>query len=97
MRDQLYPNDDPDTAAKKIAKGLKEEGWRVTPEAKIKHDNKEPKPKPKTYTAYKYSKDIPLAEEITLGNRNVFLQIINGEPIVLPELDLKSQNIITTR
>lgn len=69
MTINVYPNDDPDTAAKKIAKDLEEEGWRVTPKAKIKEDNNEPKPK--RYIAYKYS--TPLAEEITLGNKNVFL------------------------
>jgi hypothetical protein len=51
-------------------------------------------PRPKTYNAYKYSKNISLAEEITLGSNNVLLQIINGEPEVRPELDLKDQNII---
>jgi len=86
MRDQVYPNDDPDAAAKKVARDLKEEGWGVMP--------KDNKPKPKTYTAYKYSKDIPPAEEITLDSKNVFLQIINGEPITSPELDIKDQNII---
>jgi hypothetical protein len=92
MTINVYPNDDPDTAAKKIAKDLKEECWRVIPKAKIKDDNNEPKPK--RYTVYKYSKDIPLAEEITLGNKNVFLQIIDDQPITLPEIDLRDQNII---
>ena len=92
MREQVYPNDDPDTAAKKVARDLKEEGWQVIPKGKIKDNNNEPKPK--TYTAYKYSKGIPLAEEITHGNKNVFLQIINGEPLISPELDLKDQNIL---
>ena len=92
MRDHVYPNDDPDTTAKKVAKDLKEEGWRVIPKGKIKDNNNEPKPK--TYTAYKYSKGILLAEEIALGSKNVFLQIINGEPLISPELNLKDQNII---
>jgi hypothetical protein len=92
MREQVYPNDDPDTAAKKVARDLKEEGWQVIPKGKIKDNNNESKPK--IYAAYKYSKGIPLAEEITHGNKNVFLQIINGEPLISPELDLKDQNII---
>lgn len=83
MIPNVYPNDDPDTAAKKVAKDLKKEGWRT-----------ENKQKPKTYTAYKYSKGIPLAEEITLGNRNVFLQIIDGNPVVTAELSLTDKNII---
>ena len=46
-------------------------------------------------TAYKYSKDIPLAEEIELGNQNVFLQIIEGEPKISSEINLsKARNII---
>jgi hypothetical protein len=86
---KVYPNDDPLTAAKKVAEDLKEEGWGVNP-TKINDES----PKSKIYTVYKYSKDIPLAEEITLGSKNVFLQIINGEPITLPELNLKDQNVI---
>ncbi len=38
----------------------------------------------KEYTVYKYSKGIPLAEQIILGNQSVFLQIINGEPVISP-------------
>lgn len=86
MRDREYHGDDPVTAAKKLAKDLKEEGWQV--------NTNNNRPKPKTYAAYKFSKSIPLAEEITLGNKNVFLQIINGEPLIFPELDLKDQQII---
>ena len=40
--------------------------------------DKEKKPKP--YTAFKYSKDVSLAEEILLGNQNVFLQVMDGKP-----------------
>ena len=77
---KVYPNDDPDTAAKKYHKDNK---------------NHSHEPKPKTNSAYKYSRDIPLAEEIELGNHNVFLQIIAGEPKVSPEIDLsKERNII---
>ena len=52
--------------------------------------------KPKEYTVFKYSKDIPLAEEITLNNKNVFLQIIDNKPVVLEKIDLTQQgkNII---
>jgi hypothetical protein len=49
----------------------------------------------KTYSVYKYSKDIPLAEEIVLGCQSVFLQIIDGEPTIKPVLDfIKEKNII---
>ena len=50
---------------------------------------------PKEYTVFKYSKDIELAEEITLANKNVFLQIIDSKPVVLEKIDLSEQkNII---
>jgi hypothetical protein len=92
MREQVYPNDNPDTAAKKVAKDLRKEGWRVIKD-KIKDNNNEPKPR--IYTAYKYSKDIPLAEEVTHGKENKFLQIIDGEPVTSSELDFsKERNII---
>lgn len=78
-----YPNDDPDTAAKKYHEDNKY------------HSDSKDEPKPKRYTAYKYSKDVPLAEEIELGNQNVFLQIIDGEAEVRQEIDLsKEKNTI---
>jgi hypothetical protein len=92
MRDPEYHGDDPRIAARKVARDLKEGGWRV-----IKGKNKDDKnneSKPKTYTAYKYSMGIPLAEEITLGGKNVFLQIINSQPLISPALNLKDKNII---
>jgi hypothetical protein len=49
----------------------------------------------KTYSVYKYSKDIPLAEEIMLGYKNIFLQIIDGEPVTNDVLDFsKDKKII---
>jgi hypothetical protein len=45
----------------------------------------------KVHTLYKYSKDIPLAEEIQLANQNVFLQIIDGKPVISSTIDLKEQ------
>jgi hypothetical protein len=52
----------------------------------------------KTYTVYKYSTNIPLAEEIVLGNQNVFLQILvddNDRPVISSVIDLsKEKNII---
>ena len=59
--------------------------------------NHSDEPKPKTNSAYKYSRDIPLAEEIELGNQNVFLQIITGEPKVSPEIDLSQERNIIIR
>jgi hypothetical protein len=51
--------------------------------------------KPKEYSVYKYSKEIPLAEQIILGHESVFLQIIDDKPIISRLLDLsKEQNII---
>ena len=80
----VYPNDSPDAAAKKLSKTFN-----------FNAPDKDNEPKPKTYNAYKYSKVIPLAEEIELGNQNVFLQIIDGKPETRTELDLsKDRNII---
>jgi hypothetical protein len=89
-------NDDPDTAAKKIHKDWKKEGWFSIPNNKTKEErDSKPKPKPNEHIAYKYSKDIPLAEEIQLGNQNAFLQIIDGEPKISTEIDLsKQKNIV---
>lgn len=51
--------------------------------------------KQKVFTVYKYSKGIPLAEEIQLGNRNVFLQIEEGELKISSEIDLgQEKNIV---
>ena len=51
--------------------------------------------KPKEYSVYKYSKEIPLAEQIILGHESVFLQIIDDKPVISRQLDLsKEQNII---
>ena len=51
--------------------------------------------KPKEYSVYKYSKGIPLAEQIILENKSVFLQIINDKPTISTEIDLsENQNII---
>ena len=54
-------------------------------------NKKNKKPKIKTYTAYKYSTDVTLAEEIQLGNenRNKFLQIKEGIPKISSEIDLR--------
>jgi hypothetical protein len=47
------------------------------------------------HIVYKYSQDIPLAEEIVLGNKNVFLQIIDGKPVISSYIDLsKEKNIV---
>ena len=49
----------------------------------------------KEHTVYKYSQDIPLAEEIVLDNKNVFLQIIDGKPVISRHIDLSMEkNII---
>jgi hypothetical protein len=51
--------------------------------------------KAKEYSVYKYSKDIPLAEQIILGNESVFLQIVDGKLEISRQPDLsKEQNII---
>ncbi|MGB0028838.1 MAG: hypothetical protein WBP64_18580 [Nitrososphaeraceae archaeon] len=45
------------------------------------------------HTVFKYSKDIPLAEEVTLGDlgRNVFLQIIEGKPRISHMIDMSQE------
>ena len=49
----------------------------------------------KTHSVYKYSKDIPLAEEIMLGYKSTFLQIVNDEPVTRDVLDFsKDRNFI---
>lgn len=49
----------------------------------------------KEHTVYKCSQDIPLAEDIVLANKNVFLQIIDGKPVIYCHIDLsKEKNII---
>jgi hypothetical protein len=72
---KIYPNDNPDKAAKKIHKDFG--SFSIG-------DYKRKKPR----VCYKYSKDIPLAEEIELDGQNVFLQINDGEPVVSREIDL---------
>src|SRR5918999_6499579 len=88
----VYPNEDPDTAAKKLAN---EGSWKpISPKSKRKSKGNEDngqESKPKVYTAYKYSKDIPLAEEIQLGNLNVFLQIIDGNHHISSEINLSEE------
>ena len=44
--------------------------------------------KVKRHFVYHYGNDIPLAEQIVLGNKSVFLQIdADGKPVISPYLD----------
>jgi hypothetical protein len=62
---------------------------------KDKTRSKEKEKGTKTHFVYKYSKDIPLAEQILLGYKSTFLQIVNGEPVTKDVLDFsKERNII---
>jgi hypothetical protein len=45
----------------------------------------------KTYHVYKYSKDIPLVEEILLDYKSTFLQIIDGQPVTKDVLDFSKE------
>jgi hypothetical protein len=54
-------------------------------------DNDNNEQTPKIHTVYKYSTDIPLAEEILLDNESVFLQIIDGKPQISSMIDLRKQ------
>ena len=42
----------------------------------------------KKHSIFKYSKDIALAEQIKLGEEYVFLQIIDGKPMLSHVIDL---------
>jgi hypothetical protein len=61
-----------------------------------KSKDKKEKKKPKVYYVYKYSKGIPLAEQIIIGNNSVFLQIDNDRrPVISVKLDLsKDRGIV---
>ena len=49
----------------------------------------------KQYNVFKYSTDIPLAEQIKLGEDYVFLQIVDDKPVINYSIDLsKSKHII---
>jgi hypothetical protein len=53
--------------------------------------------KPIEHVVFKYSKDVPLAEEITLGanGKYVFLQILDGKPVISGLIDQSQEkNII---
>lgn len=54
-------------------------------------------PKQKSYLVYKYTKSDGLAEEIVLGDRSKFLQIIDGEPVVSDMIDLSKEKGITLK
>jgi hypothetical protein len=69
---------------------LLSEVWIKSEEAN-QQQNKTSQNGPKEFFIHKYSKDIPLSEEISLGNRNVFLQIIDGEPKILDKIDLSKE------
>lgn len=61
--------------------------------SKSKEDKKKSS---KEYFVYKYSKDIPVAEQIIIGNSSVFMQIDSDEkPVISTRLDLsKDQDIV---
>ena len=57
-------------------------------------NNDEDNNKVKEHTVYKYSQGIPLAEEIVLDDKNIFLQIIDGKPVISPHIDLSEEKNI---
>ena len=61
---------------------------------KQKHKKKNDDKDSTKYTAYKYSKGISLAEEILLGYQSVFLQLIDGELIIKPAIELRDKNVV---
>lgn len=55
--------------------------------------DKEKKKKPKEYYVYKYSKGIPLAEQIIIGNKSVFLQVdADRKAVISVRLDLSKDH-----
>ena len=76
MKDNVYPNDDPDTAAKKISKETKEK-WFSVPASqgdgkgsgKDKDKNKDKK---NAYYFQKYTGPNYLAESVIIGNTPFF-------------------------
>jgi hypothetical protein len=58
---------------------------------KKEQDHEQQQPKSKELTVFKYSQDILLAEEVSISNKNVFLQIIDGLPTISEKLDLSEQ------
>lgn len=61
---------------------------------KKKNDDDQDEDDSTKYTAYKYSKGIPLAEEILLGYQSVFLQVIDVEPITKSTIELWDKNVV---
>src|SRR5215212_1632042 len=74
----FFPNDQNEKI--KIKENKKQQ--QQQPRGQQEEEDDEKYPNAKEHTVYKYSKDMPLAEEIQLGdNQNVFLQIIDGKPV----------------
>ena len=69
-------------------------GRKQGAQQKQKQKQEKDKKTVKTYSVYKYSKDIPLAEEIMLGYKSTFLQIINDEPVTNNVLDFSIERDI---
>ena len=69
-------------------------GCLLSPENDNSIDEEEDDNKVKEHTVYKYSQGIPLAEEIVLDDKNMFLQIIDGKPVISPHVDLSEEKNI---
>jgi hypothetical protein len=58
---------------------------------KKKQPKKKSEKRIKEFFIHKYSQNMPLSEEISIGDSNVFLQVVNGEPKIFDKLDLSKE------
>ena len=94
-------DDEYDTLNEDIARGI-EEGNRkygygngngdANTEKNDNPSEKKKKSKPSAFV-YKYSQTVPLAEQILLNGKNVFLQIINSTPSISSSIELNTCSI----
>ena len=72
MKDNVYPNDDPDTAAKKISKETKEKWFSVPAGGGNGKDKDKDKDKKQSHYFQKYTGCYYLAESVIIGNTPFF-------------------------
>ena len=90
--EQREQEEEEQAKVKKIGNGKAKSKSKKKAQQQQQEKEKELKP----CIVFKYSKDIPLAEEITIGGKNMFLQIIEGIPAVLESISLErcGKNIV---
>jgi hypothetical protein len=94
---KVYPNDDPDTAAKRIHEDWKKEGWFSIPKNKAKDKPKEKEErkgvKEITLTTYKYSRrgKGELYESVMLGGIPTFLRYDEKNDKLVPHQQIDEE------